>query len=327
MEFIDTLKECIHDFWPAAPQFTPKDYPDLTGKYVLVTGTSAGIGYETAKLLLLKNATVVMANRNKTKTESTVDRMKHELIEDNSNLTSEDLDNRIITVYIDLSDLTTIKSGIVGLNDKIPHLDITIFNAGVMLPPPNSLTKQGYELQFGANVVGHHCLLKFLDPLILKAANPRVVFLTSLAHRGSPSNGGLTWDFRANDAKRVNSVASYGQSKVSTLYQSYIYGQKYKDQGVISLPVHPGLLQSELWRDVPSLVRTIAFLFISPPVYGAYTELFAALDPNITTKDSGRYIGPWGVFRPIRSDIEKGCTDGTAQKLWDYLDDAVKEYL
>ncbi|CAM9012712.1 unnamed protein product [Wickerhamomyces anomalus] len=67
-------------------------------------------------------------------------------------------------------------------------------------------------------------------------------------------------------------------------------------------------------------------LIAYPTVYGSYTELFAALSPDVTLKDSGRYIGPWGEFRCIKDDVESGFTDGTAQKFWDRADEEVSKY-
>lgn len=106
----------------------PKDYPDLTGKITLVTGSNVGIGYETAKALLKQNATVIFFNRNLKKSKAAVERIQKEL--------GSNLDDRIILITADLGDLTSIKPAMEELKAKgIEKLHYTILNAGVMQPP------------------------------------------------------------------------------------------------------------------------------------------------------------------------------------------------
>lgn len=312
--------EWLRDFFPPKPKFLPKDYPDLTGKITLVTGSSAGIGYEVAKALLKQNATVVFVNRSVEKTEKAVEKIKQEL--------GSDVESRIVLISADLSDLTTIKQAVTDLKSKgISKIHYTLLNAGVMQPPIGSKTKQGFELQIGTNVLGHHLLQKLLTPLVLNAVepgfNPRVIWVASAAHLASPSNGGIDWDSFRN-ASTANTTGTYGQSKTGNIYQAYIYGQQHKD--IISLAVHPGYLGSELMRSYPGYQQYISSFILSPPVYGSYSELFGALSPLVTINDSGRYIGPWGNFRELRDDIQAGLTDGTAQKFWDWADKETESY-
>jgi len=315
------MYEWLRDFFPPKPAFLPKDYPDLTGKVALVTGSNTGIGYETAKALLLKNATVVFANRNYEKTQKAIETLQNQL--------GSFVKDKIVLITTDLSDLTSIKAGVEDLKSKgITQLHYTILNAGVMQPVNGSKTKQGYELQIGTNVLGHHLLQKLLTPLVLNAVepgfNPRVVWLSSAAHLASPPKG-IDWDSFRN-ASNSETLTSYGQSKTGNIYQAYIYGQQNKD--VISLAVHPGYLQSELQRSYSKFGQFVmSKLFLFPTVYGSYTELFATLSPQVTLEDSGRYIGPFGNFRELRDDIHEALTDGTAQKFWDWADAEVAQYV
>lgn len=286
----------------------------------MVTGSSTGIGYETAKALLKQNATVIFVNRNLEKTKNAVENIKKEL--------GTDVDDKVVLITADLSDLTTIKPAVNDLKSKgIEKIHYTILNAGVMQPPVGSKTKQGFELQIGTNVLGHHLLQKLLTPLVRNAVepdfNPRVVWLSSAAHLASPKNGGINWD-SFHDASDTTSLLTYGQSKTGNIYQAHIYGQQHKD--IVSVSAHPGYLKSELARNYSRLQKFIMRFIGYPPVYGSYTELFAGLSPKVTTKDSGRYIGPWGNFRELREDIDAGLTDGTAQKLWDWADNEVEAY-
>lgn len=318
---VNVTYEYLRDFWPPRPQYLPKDYPDLTGKTTLVTGSNTGIGYETAKALLKQNATVVFANRSIEKTQIAVEKIKAEL-------GGADISDRVVIVKTDLSDLSTIKASAEELNSKgINKLHYTILNAGVMQPPVGSKTKQGFELQIGTNVLGHQLLQKFLTPLVLNAVtpdfNPRVIWVASAAHLSSPANGGIDWDSFRN-AQNTKSIAVYGQSKTGNIYQAYIYGQQHKD--VISLAVHPGYLGSDLGRSHPAFVRFIFRCIMATPVYGSYSELFGALSPDVKLQDTGRYIGPWGNFRELREDIHDGLTNGTAQKLWDWAEAEIAPY-
>ncbi|CAH2356031.1 putative short-chain dehydrogenase/reductase Eribp [[Candida] railenensis] len=327
---VNTVYEILRDFCPPKPKYLPEQYPDLTGKTAAITGTSAGIGFQTTKLLLKQNATVITFNRNPTKTSESFDRLVKEVSEE-TKTNPQDIRARLHSIIIDLSDLTTIKSSESQLKKfSLTKLDYAIFNAGVMAPPNGSKSAQGYELQIGTNVLGHHLLLKFLHPYIINAASPtfepRVIWLTSSGHLGSPPNGGIDFDSFYN-ADKCSSMLVYGQSKTGNIYQAGIYGQKYKNKGIISLAVHPGYLASDLQRSLPSPAQKAMGLLLYPPVYGSYTELFATLHPGITVEQNGSYIGPWGNFRSLRGDIKKGLTDGTGRKLWDWADQQVEPFL
>lgn len=321
------LRNIIRDARPPPPELTEKDYPDLTGKTYLVTGTSAGVGQQAAKLLLSKNATVVTVNRNPAKTAASHKVVFEEATKLNHNLTEQTLQSRLINVEADLSDLTTIKPATEKIFKAVKKLDGALLNAGVMEPPAGSLTKQGYELQFGCNVIAHQLLVDLITPLlqntVAEGGVPRVVFTTSLSHSASPANGGLTWDFK--NPHNLSGQALYGQSKTGNVYQSAVFGEKHKD--MISLSVHPGFLTSDLQRGWPALLRwTIQHTILHPPIYGAYSELWAMLNPKITTADSGKYVVPWGKFFDLRDDIASGRYDGTAKKMVDWIEDEIAQY-
>lgn len=316
---VNATYELLRNLWPSKPTYLPKDYPDLTGKVALITGCNTGIGFESAKALLKQNATVIFANRSEEKTKAAIEKIKEEL--------GTSIIQRAIFVKTELDDLSSLKKTAETIKSKgISKIHYTILNAGVMTPPKGSKTKQDYELQIGI-VFGHHLLQKFLTPLVLNAVTkdftPRVAWLTSGAHHNSPPNGGIDWD-SFHDASQCDQVPVYGQSKAAVIYLAYIYGQLYKD--VISVAVHPGILASDLARSFSSFGQFVMKLIAYPTVYGSYTELFAALSPDVTLKDSGRYIGPWGEFRCIKDDVESGFTDGTAQKFWDRADEEVSKY-
>lgn len=323
--------EMMRDFIPPSPEYLPEQYPDLSGKVALITGSNTGIGYEVAKAMLKKNCTVLFLNRNTEKTRKATEIIKAELVKNDPELTRVDLNSRIHIIYVDLSDLTTIKPAVEEIEILVDKIDYSILNAGVLQPQKGSMSIQGYELHIGTNVLGHHLLQKLVHPLIeVAAANPfstpRVIWITSSAHWSSPPNGGIRFD-KLRDASKSDSLENYGQSKVCNMYQAYIYGEKYKDSNIISLGVHPGYLNSEITRTHKNYFSRLCInAAMFHPVYGSYTELFGALYPCLTTEDNGKYIGPWGQFRELRPDIKEGLTNGIAQKLWNWADAQVKEF-
>jgi protochlorophyllide reductase len=328
MSFWYRLKTSIYGAKPPAPTFLPEHYPDLTGKYFLITGSSAGVGYEASKLLLEKNVTLVMVNRNIQKTEASLAKMKEEL-KDTDGFTEDGFDKRVITIQADLADLTTIKPAAEKILASVPHLDCVIFNAGVMQPPNGSLTAQGYELQFGCNVMGHQLLLELIKPAVFKAAElnykPRVVFVASLAHINSPP-GGLSWDFK--DASRSHEMSIYGQSKAGNIYQASWFGREYASKGIKTVAVHPGYLNSELQRHYPAAVKKVAQFLMYPPIYGAYTELFAALSPEVDAKPDGftGYVSAFGWFGELRPDVKEGTESGIDTKMIDWIEKEIEQY-
>lgn len=324
--------ETMKDLVPHGPHFLPDDYPDLSEKVALVTGASSGIGYEISKALLKQNCTVLFLTRDPRKTRKAIEIIKATLIKSNLHFTNDELNSRIFVIEIDLNDLRTIKPAVREIEYLVDKIDYTFLNASVVNPSNGSMSRQGYELHIGINVLGHHLLQKLIHPLIEAAAedpfsSPRVIWVTSSAHWSSPRNGGIKFH-KLRDAEKTESAESYGQSKVCNIYQAYIYGAQYQDSNIISLGVHPGYLSSEITSHNTGMVkRKCKNAALYHPLYGAYTELFAALHPNITTEDNGRYIGPGGQFRDLRPDIQKGFTNGTAQKLWNWAEDQVKPYI
>lgn len=327
MSWFTTKETFLALFCPFKPTYLPEHYPDLSGQYFLVTGTSAGIGGEVTKLLLSKNATVVQVNRSIEKTAKVNEKVFHELIKDG--FKEEDLEKRIVVVRADLADLTTIKAAASTILSSVPHLDSVILNAGVMQPPLGSLTTQGYELQFGANVMGHQLLLELINPAVLKSAElghkPRVIFVSSMAHLSAPPNGGLTWKFNATSPA---GMSLYGQSKAGNVYQASYYGRQWADKGITSLALHPGCLETELQRHFPGWITTLLNVVLYPAVYGAYTELFSALSPEAAARGPGfaGYVSAFGEFRDLRPDIAKGTEDGTDEKLINWIDQEIAQY-
>lgn len=150
-----------------------EDVPDMTGKTVLITGCTSGIGYETASQLLQRNATIIMACRNDTKMQTAQAEFetKHKVPT-----------SRIHKIKVDVSDLDSVRSVPAALQHaNITSLHAIVLNAGIT-QPILSQSKQGVELTFATNVLGHWLLTKLLLPFIRDVPSSRIIAVTSVAH-------------------------------------------------------------------------------------------------------------------------------------------------
>ncbi|KAI0886571.1 uncharacterized protein GGS22DRAFT_186640 [Annulohypoxylon maeteangense] len=313
---------------PAKPRFTDKDVPDLKGKVIIVTGSNTGLGKEIAQIVYSKNAMVYMMARSEEKTKKAIESIKAA-----APYSSGDL--RFIR--LDLADLTTIKSSADQFLQKEEKLHVLFNNAGVGYPDKDAKTKQGYELQLGVNCIGAFALTKLLTPTLISTAKvsppntTRVVWVSSSAAEAVSPKG-----FVEGLAKfqEKGALDKYSLSKLGNYLHSTEFATRHRTDGVISMSLNPGALDSEFWRDQGAV--TTWFLrrtLLHPPVYGAYTNLFAAFSPEVTLAQSGSHIAPWGMMWKISKEmIEASKTKaeggtGISQQFWAWTEAQVKPYL
>lgn len=206
-------------------------------------------------------------------------------------------------------------------------------NAGVMMPLPGTKTKQGYELQLGTNNLGTFLFTKALLPLMEKTANSapagsvRLIWVSSSAANVLSPKGGVQMDNLdyKNDKTRYS---KYGTSKAGNVFHAREFPRRFPNSKIVSLPLDPGNIDTDLYRHIPSPARWFLSRFIlAPPVYGAYTELFAGLSPDVKTSDNGRWIAPYGKFSTLRSDVEEACKEGNAaSQFWDWSEKETSQY-
>lgn len=205
---------------------------DLTGKTIVVTGGSAGLGTETARVLAEHGALVVSCVRDIPKGQGAID-----------GILAQVPDAKIELAEIDLFDLDSVRRGAKAIAARHPKIDMLINNAGVMAAPL-SRTKEGLDMHLGTNFLGHFVLTAHLMPNLLAAGNARIINLTSSAHRLSP--------FREDDPffekEEYNKLAAYGQSKTANVLFTLLLDQRYAARGVRATAVHPGLIDTELGR-------------------------------------------------------------------------------
>jgi NAD(P)-dependent dehydrogenase (short-subunit alcohol dehydrogenase family) len=288
--------------------FTLQNVPSQQGKIAIVTGANAGLGYETVIGLSQKEAKVIMACRNMEKAE----KAKSNILD---KLPHADLD----IMQLDLASLKFIRAFADHFRNKYNKLDLLINNAGVMMPP-KSTTKDGFELQFGVNHLGHFLLTALLIELMPDHSDSRIVSLSSIVHKGGEIHfDDLQWE---NSYDRQD---TYSQSKLACLMFGDELDRRLRAAGKekLSVTAHPGTSPTELSRHLPSwftaLFNAIGPLFRHAPDKGAQPTLKAALDTSVS---GGDYYGPQG-FREMkgepghakRSEVAKDKK--TAKKLWE----------
>ncbi len=286
--------------------WTAENIPNQKGKIVIVTGSSSGIGYEAAKELANKNAKVIIAIRNLEKGGNAEAKIKVQ----NPNADVE-------VMKIDLADLESVKSFVSTFKQKYSQLDLLINNAGVMIPP-YSKTKDGFELQFGTNHLGHFALTLQLLDLLRTTKNSRIVNIASNAHKyGKLNFDDLNWEKRKYRAMRA-----YGDSKIANLYFTKELAMKLKDENIIVAAAHPGWTATDLQRH-SSLFEFMNEIFAMKTKQGALPTLRAAIDENT---QNGDYYGPngWQGWRgyPVKVDTNKLAKDKSiAERLWKVSED------
>ena len=286
--------------------WTTNDIPDQTGRTAVITGANTGLGYETAAALAAKGAHVVLAVRNTDKGQAAAD-----LISRRSPGAS------VAVQRLDLTSLESIRAAAEQLRAAHDSIDLLINNAGVMFTP-RSTTKDGFELQFGTNHLGHFAFTGLLLDHIVAAPGSRVVTVSSVGHRFA-RNGirfdDLQWE------KDYSRVGAYGQAKLANLMFTYELQRRLRGTGTIAAAAHPGGSRTELTRNLPPLLGAVTKLaepLFQPAEMGALPQLRAATDPGVI---GGQYFGPDGLGEqrgyPVVVASTRVSHDTAAQKrLW-----------
>lgn len=283
-------------------RWTKENMPDLTGKVAIVTGANSGIGFETAKGLAEKGAKVVLACRNLGKAASAANSIRRVV-----------RDARLEIIRLDLADLDSVQAFCETFQMNYDRLDILVNNAGVMTPP-HTKTGDGFELQFGANHLGHFALTGRLLDTILSTPEVRIVNVSSMAHR--MGSGTIEFD-NLNAEKGYEASAAYAQSKLANLLFTLGLNQHFSEFNAdgIAVTSHPGWTVTGLQR---GLLHGISRVIAQSPAMGALPSLYAASAPDVEPND---YYGPSSLREtrgyPKKVDKSAAAKDPQlAKKLW-----------
>ncbi|CAN7551917.1 oxidoreductase [Caballeronia sp. LjRoot31] len=298
--------------------WTPADIPPLDGKRILVTGANSGIGYHAALVFAQKGAHVILACRDPRRGEAALTRLKTNVVGASAELAA-----------LDLASLGSIRDFARGELAEQRPLHVLVNNAGVMAPPKRLETADGFEIQFGTNVLGHFALTGLLMPLLERATvpeRPRVVTVASIAHK----RGCLNFD-DLQSTRRYSPMRSYQQSKLADLIFALELSRRLRASGsrVMSVAAHPGVANTNLFRAgersaLDGAIRAVASHLIGALLNsddaGALPTLYAATSPDVT---DGGYYGPTG-WTEMRGDhvgnaaIASQAKDlESARRLWE----------
>jgi NAD(P)-dependent dehydrogenase (short-subunit alcohol dehydrogenase family) len=292
------------------------------GRRALVTGANSGIGYYTAFELARSGAHVILACRDRTKGEEALARLRAETVDASAEV-----------VLLDLASLDSVREIAAAEVARGLPLDLLINNAGVMAPKKRQETADGFELQFGTNVLGHFALTALLLPALeravaIQAQRPRVVTVASIAHK----QGQLNFDDLQSTGS-YSPMRAYRQSKLANLAIAFELDRRLRAagppaSGVMSVAAHPGVASTNIFRvgpfpPVERLVRRwIAAAIgavLNSGAEGALPTLFAATSPDVV---NGGYYGPQGFQEMRGGDVgpakvaAQALDQAAAARLW-----------
>jgi NAD(P)-dependent dehydrogenase (short-subunit alcohol dehydrogenase family) len=285
------------------------EIPSQLGKTAIVTGSTGGLGYETVLALAKAGAEIILTGRDDGKGQSAFEKISREVV--GARIRYEPLDLASLASITDFAQRMQVRQS----------LDLLINNAGVMALPRRQTTADGFEMQFGTNYLGHFALTARLMPLLRCSNGPRVVSVSSLAHRTA------SIDFGDLQGTRLYSPwKAYGQSKLACLIFALELQRRSDAAGwnLTSDAAHPGFSRTNLFASGPGGLLSVATDFAAPffghsAADGARPILFAATSPQAKP---GAYYGPGGFGElrgaPAPALIMPRARDAaTAAKLWD----------
>ncbi len=289
-------------------KWTTEQIPDQTGRTAVVTGANSGLGLVCARELARAGASVVLACRSAERGAAAVETISQAVPGAQLELAS-----------LDLGSLASVEAFAERFRSTHDGFELLLNNAGVMAPP-RRVTADGFELQFGTNLLGHFALTGRLLGALEGRADARVVTLSSIAHR----TGRIDFDDLQSE-RRYSRWRAYGQSKLADLLFALELDRRLRAAGsaVKSLAAHPGYAATNLQSAaVPTLDRLVMVvtnaLLAQSADRGALPSLYAATEPGL---EGGLYIGPGGPgeFRgsPRPASPNRAARDeAVAARLW-----------
>jgi NAD(P)-dependent dehydrogenase (short-subunit alcohol dehydrogenase family) len=295
----------------AAPKWTAEQIPSQAGKTALVTGANSGVGYQAAAELARHGAHVLLGCRNAAKGQAALERLLREAPGASAEVVS-----------LDMASLASIRAFAAGFAARGIALDLLINNAGVMALPKRELTADGFERQFGTNHLGHFALTGLLMPELLAAAAPRVVTVSSIAHR----RGKIDFD-NLQSERSYSPRGAYNTSKLANLLFALELERRAKAAGskLVSIPVHPGVSRTSIIDNgmaptglKAAVIHLVAAVAFQSDAAGALPTLYAATAPEAR---GGEYIGPDGFLAIKGSPVVEApkataLDEAVAKRLW-----------
>lgn len=276
----------------AAP---PSDRSALAGRVALVTGANTGIGRVTALELARRGMQVFLACRSLERTQPVLDAIRG-------------LGRPAWAEWLplELADFDSVHACAQSFLGHGLPLHLLINNAG--LAGARGLTRSGFEFVFGVNHMGHFLLSELLQDRLKQSAPARVVTVASRAHARV---SGIDWEAVRRPTATLLGVKEYGVSKLANVLFSAELGRRLRGSGVSTYALHPGVIDSDIWRRLPAPLRALNRLRLIPPEAGAQTTLYCALAPAVADQ-TGLY---YSDSRPTPPSSAGQSTE-LAAELW-----------
>jgi retinol dehydrogenase-12 len=268
---------------------------DLEGRLVVVTGANTGIGAATAKALARRGATTVLACRSEERSRGILEAIGA-------------LGGKAYFVLLDLADFASVREAAHRISALTGSVDVLINNAG-LAPPRGGITKDGFELGFGTNHLGHFLFTALLTPRLLSAGHARIVNVSSQAHYAAK---GIDYDAVRRPTRSITGLREYEVAKLANVLFTRELSRRVGPMGIHSYALHPGVVASDGWRRVPWPVRPLMMRGMISNEEGAKTSIYCATSPEVAEHD-GRYYDQCKekAPNPVADRVE------VARELWD----------
>ncbi len=289
-------------------KWTIEQTGDLSGKRIIVTGGASGIGYAASEVMASQGAELVLAVRNFTRGEKAAAKIR-----------TMYPGAEVTVMHLDLGDLASVRQFASEFAGRFDRLHLLINNAGVWVPP-YAKTRDGFELQFGTNHLGHFALTSHLLPVLMATPLSRVVTVSSIAARRAKIH------FTNLDGSNgYNPMTFYRQSKLANLLFAVELQHRLGRAGAftISVACHPGISVTNLLsrgsgRETGVILKWMMGIVAQPAAMGALPILYAATHPDLR---GGEYIGPDGPGNTkgnpvLTDDVSKLFDSEVSARLW-----------